>query len=171
MVLGPFQVLAWLPFFTVASYWLIVGSSQFPLTRTVTVVLAGLLAGWASRQRLKAEDQNREIERILASLPVPWALIDSKGVILKGNGLGAALFGSSPEDIAGQSIFDAGADEETRRLRIHDFVKMGETGSPGTGKAFPLGNVAGSKKKLSAQVFRIPSRRGNASLLVLKESS
>lgn len=170
MVLGPVQILAWLPVFTAASYWLIVDSSQFPLTRAFTVVLAGLLASWAAQQRLRAEDQNNEIERILSNLPIPWVLIDIKGVILKTNGPGASLLGSSPEDIAGLSIFDAGADEETRRLRIHDFVKMGETGSPGTGKAFPLGNVAGSKKKLSAQVFRIPSRRGNASLLVLKES-
>jgi PAS domain S-box-containing protein len=169
LVLGPFQILAWLPLFAVLSFWLIVDSSQFPLTRTVTVVLAGFLAAWAARQRLKTEDQNQQIERILGSLPVPWALIDLKGVILKSNGLGADLLGSNPEEIAGLSIFEVGADEETRKLRIHDFVKMSEPSSATAGKSFLLGHVAGSKQKLSAQVFRIPSRRGNASLLVLKE--
>ena len=168
--MGPFKILAWLPLFAAESYWLIVGSSRFPLTQTVTVVLAGLRAAWAARQRLKAEDQNNEIERILSSLPIPWALIDTKGVILETKGPGAGLLGSSPEDIAGLSIFEVGADEETRRLRIHDFVKMGEVNPPGNAKDFSLGNMTGSKKRLSAQVFRIPSRRGNASLLVLTES-
>jgi len=167
--LGPFKILAWLPLFAAESYWLIVGSSRFPLTQTVTVVLAGLRAAWAARQRLKAEDQNNEIERILSSLPIPWALIDTKGVILKTNGPGAGLLGSSPEDIAGLSIFDVGADEETRKLRIQDFVKIVEPSAQSASREFQIGQVAGSEKKVAAQVFRIPSRSGNASLLVLKE--
>ena len=169
MVMGPFQILAWIPLFAAESYWLIVDSSQFPLTRTLTVVLAGLLAAWAARYRLRVEDQNSEIEKILSSLPIPWALIDPKGVILKTNDLGAALLGSSPESIAGLSIFDVGADEETRKLRIQDFIKIVNSDGRAVCPDFQIGKVAGSEKKVSAQVFRIPSRGGTASLLVLKE--
>lgn len=169
MVIGPFQILAWIPLFAAESYWLIVDSSQFPLTRTLTVVLAGLLAAWAARYRLRAEDQNSEIEKILSSLPIPWALIDPKGVILKTNGLGAALLGSNPESIAGLSVFDVGADEETRKLRIQDFVKIVNSDGRAVCPDFQIGKVVGSGKKVSAQVFRIPSRRSTASLLVLKE--
>ncbi|MFM8653236.1 MAG: PAS domain-containing protein, partial [Verrucomicrobiota bacterium] len=92
-----------------------------------------------------------------------------KGVILKANGPGAGLLGSSPQDIAGLSIVDMGADEETRKLRIQDFVKIVEPSAQSASREFQIGKVAGSEKKVAAQVFRIPSRSGNASLLVLKE--
>jgi hypothetical protein len=45
-----FVLLSILPF-AVLSYWLISDSSQYPLVRTITVILAGGIACWASFEK------------------------------------------------------------------------------------------------------------------------
>lgn len=171
MALPPRWVLFWVPWFAAESYWLISDVSKFPLPRTFTVILAGLLAVWAGRQRQKLGDQFREIELMLLKLPTPWILIDSRGSILKSNQAGAEWLGSTREEIAGNSIFAIGATgEEARKLRINDFVRLGQGGLLDSGVEFPLGYIPSSGKKILAYIFSIPSPKKPASLLVLREA-
>lgn len=171
MVIPARWVLFWSPWFAFESYWLINDVSQFPLTRTFTVLLAGTLATWAARQREKLDDQYREIEQMLLKLPTPWILIDGQGSILKSNELGASWLGSSREEIAGNSIFSVGApNEESRKIRINDFVRLGKGSILDQGIDFPLGTIHPSGKKVSAFVFSIPSPKKSTSLLVLRET-
>lgn len=159
-------ILAWIPAFSVLAYWLIHDVSAYPLTRTTTVVLAGLMAAWASRQREKVDEQLGEIDSILLHLPTPWALLNEEGAIVKTNAAGASLLGSTPEDIVGNSIFEVGsAGPQERRRRIEDFMKVSPSGPP---LVLALEPAASGARNIRASVFRLPTRRGKFSLLVFQ---
>lgn len=166
MVFSVQTILFWIPGFAGMAYWLIYDVSAFPITRTITVVLAGLMAAYASRQRQKVDEQLGEIDAVLSHLPTPWALLNEEGAILKTNSTGAALLGSTPEEISGNSIFDAGSSgQNERRRRIEDFLKVPQAGAPHA-LAFKL--EALGEKPVTASIFRIPTRRGRLSLLVFQ---
>ena len=166
MVLSGRWILLWIPAFAGMAYWLIYDVSAFPLTRTTTVILAGLMAAWASRQREKVDEQLGEIESILSYLPTPWALLNEEGAILKTNLAGAALLGSTPEEIVGNSIFEVGSSGEAeRRRRIEDFIKVSPTSAP-QNLVFQLGPSGG--QKITTSIFRIPTRRGKLTLAVFQ---
>lgn len=167
LFLAPRWIIFWTPIFAIEAYVLILGVSQFPITRTVTVVLAGLMSAWAARLRERSHEQASEIEVVLKHLPTPWVLIDTKGSILRSNGPGAAILGSTPEEIAGLSIFEVGSSPGSRKERIQDFVKFPQRTA---GFTFPLGEIQGTGKKIVAKVFPIPLRQGNASMLVLEQA-
>jgi len=77
------QVLLSIPLFTCLSYFMIRGSSEYPLVRSSTVLAGGIVALWASRQRSRLSSQVQEVEAVLQSLPVPWLLSDVLGVITR----------------------------------------------------------------------------------------
>jgi len=77
------QVLIAVPIFTSLSYLMIMDSSRYPLVRASTVMVGGLVALWATRQRSRLAAQVEEVESVLQSLPVPWMLSDSSGVITR----------------------------------------------------------------------------------------
>ena len=166
MVLPTQTILFWIPGFAGMAYWLICGVSAFPITRTITVVLAGLMATYASRQRQKVDEQLGEIDAVLSHLPTPWALLNEEGAILKTNSTGAALLGSTPEEIVGNSIFEVGSSGEAeRRRRIEDFIKVSPTSAP-QNLVFQLGPSGG--QKITTSIFRIPTRRGKLTLAVFQ---
>ena len=166
MMLPARRVLAWVPAFAGLAYWLIYDVSAYPYTRTTTVVLAGLMAAWASRQREKVDEQLGEIDSILLHLPTPWALLNEEGAITKTNAAGASVLGSTPEEIVGNSIFEVGgAGPEERRRRIEDFMRI-QPSAPWM--LFNLNSTQPDTKKISASLFRIPTRRGRFSLLVFR---
>lgn len=167
--LPPRWILGWLPFFTAASYWLIVDTSQFPKTRTVTVALAGLLASSAAHFREKASRQAREIELVLKSLPTPWVLLSGEGSILRSNSLGAGLLGSTPEEIAGHSIFEFSCQEEDRRRLIEAFVKVAKTGTGNGEMDFAWGRMGAGGKTVTSRVIFLPSLKDRPLLMVLRE--
>ena len=170
-VLPPSWILAWLPCFAAESYWLILDSSQYPITRTATVVVSGFIAAWGALCREKAREREQEIELILFNLPTPWVLIDKEGAILKTNSAGASWLGSNPEEIVGNSIFTVGADEPTRKMRLRDFIKLDDAGVSREGVDFPLGKSLATGKMIVSRLLRIPFRKRETSLLVLRESS
>jgi PAS domain S-box-containing protein len=167
LFLAPRWIIFWTPVFAFEAYVLIFGVSQFPMTRTITVILAGLMSAWAARLRARSYEQASEIEVILKHLPTPWVLIDAKGSILKSNGAGALCLGSTPEEIAGLSIFEVGSSPISQKERIKEFVKSTQRTS---GFTFPFGEIQGAGKNIVAKVFPIPLRQEKASLLVLEEA-
>jgi len=166
MMLPARRVLAWVPAFAGLAYWLIYDVSAYPYTRTITVVLAGLMAAWASRQRERVDEQLGEIDSILLHLPTPWALLNEKGAITKTNPSGASMLGSTPEEIVGNSIFEVGGTgPEERRRRIEDFMKIQQSGSS---ILLNLNSAPPGAQKVFASAFRIPTRRGKFSLFVFR---
>jgi len=163
-------ILLWLPLFAATSYYLIMESSQFPKTRIVTVILAGLMGAWASYFREKASQQAQEIEMVLRNLPTPWALISRDGAILKANPQGAALLGSTPEDIVGHSVFEFSSNGKERRLLIDEFVRVDQGLKADSGLDFPLGQIQATGKNVASRIFLIPSLRDKPLLMVLQEA-
>ena len=98
------QVLLAVPLFTCLSYFMIRDSSQYPLVRSSTVLVGGIVALWAAKQRSRLSSQIEEVEAVLQSLPVPWILSDASGVITRHSG----KLVESPEggrDLVGTSFF------------------------------------------------------------------
>ena len=73
---SPRLILLAIPLFAAESYWIIRDSSMDPHIRTISVVLGGLLAFWASLQKKSLEDRLSELDLILSKLQAPWILCD-----------------------------------------------------------------------------------------------
>ena len=98
------QVLLAIPLFTCLSYFMIRNSSEYPLVRSSTVLVGGIVALWASRQRSRLSSQVEEVEAVLQSLPVPWILSDASGVITR-HSAKLAEFSDVGQEIVGASFF------------------------------------------------------------------
>jgi len=70
------------PFFATESYLLIIDHSVYPLVRSSTVLLGGLLSVWLSSSRIKLHRQHVQMASILQLLPIPWIQVDGTGNIL-----------------------------------------------------------------------------------------
>lgn len=64
------------PLFILLSYLLIQAHSPYPLVRTFTVLLGGILAVWVGSSREKLQRQQDEIETIVNLMPIPWLPAD-----------------------------------------------------------------------------------------------
>lgn len=95
-----FVMLSILPF-AVLSYWLIFPSSQYPLIRTATVILAGAIACWASFEKDRLSQQVQEFDAIIRNLPLPWLLSDQNGITLALSSALAHSAGKAPEELIG----------------------------------------------------------------------
>ena len=63
------KVLCAVPLFMWISYFLVMDVARFPVIRSVSVGLAGVLASWAAFQRSKLVVHAGEVEAILEQLP------------------------------------------------------------------------------------------------------
>jgi PAS domain-containing protein len=79
---SPRLILFVTPFFVTESYFLIFHYSDYPLVRSVTVILGGALAAIVSSSRSKLGRQHENISSILRLLPTPWIQSDGTGNIL-----------------------------------------------------------------------------------------
>jgi PAS domain-containing protein len=122
--------------FCLLSYFLIRDSSQFPMIRTLTLSLAGVIAAWASWQKARLGRQVREFEAVIMNLPSPWILSDPNGNVIRTSSLFASLVGKTPEELLGVPHFSllAPAENESseagavaflgksQKLQIHPFL-------------------------------------------------
>lgn len=98
-------VLFSVPFFATLSFFLIQDASNYPLVRSSTVIVAGVLATWASWHKERLHRQMREFDVVIRNLPLPWILSDPNGNVLQASTSLAALAGKSQEELAGMSRF------------------------------------------------------------------
>lgn len=131
----PFVLFSILPF-CLLSYGLIHDSSQYPIIRTITLGVAGLIAAWASWQRGRLSRQMREFEVVILNIPMPWILSDPNGNVLRVSPLFASLVGKTQEELLGVPHFSliVSAEDEpstqgagdflgkSRNLQIHPFL-------------------------------------------------
>ena len=59
------------PLFMILTYLLILDHSPYPLVRTFTVFLGGILSVWVNSSRNKLQRQQSEIETIVNLMPIP----------------------------------------------------------------------------------------------------
>lgn len=87
--------------FCVLSYWMIQDSSLYPLIRSTTVFMGGMIASWASWHKERLDRQIREFEAVLTNLPLPWLLSDPHGNTLRASVAMASLAGKSQDELVG----------------------------------------------------------------------
>lgn len=130
-----FVLSAILPF-ACLSYFLILDSSRYPLIRSLTACIGGLIAAWASWQKACLDRQIREFEAVIMHLPQPWMLCDSSSKIIRVSRSFAALVGKTQEQLIGVPHFslltpaETNPDEteavnipgQSKRLQLHPFL-------------------------------------------------
>jgi PAS domain-containing protein len=87
------------------SYWLIQDASMYPLIRSLTVLIGGVIASWASAQKERLGRQSQEFEAVLMNLPLPWILCDSNNKTLRISPAFASLVGKTLEELVGAPRF------------------------------------------------------------------
>ena len=99
------QVLLAAPCFAFLSYFLVLETARFPVVRSASVGIAGILAAWAAAQRGRIFNHSMEVETILGTLPVPWILSDESGNITRISDKALLLVSSPAESVVGVSYF------------------------------------------------------------------
>lgn len=122
----PRLILAVIPFFAVETYFLIMDSSIFPMIRTSTMVLGGLLAYWTCRQRRSLTFQLAELDIILEKIETPWILCDRTGNIHRISQNAASLAGGHAKDLLGISFFSMFGAGPSKGELIQKFLRSAD---------------------------------------------
>lgn len=119
--------LAAIPLFAVESYLLIMDSSKYPLIRSVTMILGGLLAYWACRQKKNLEERVSEVELVLSSMSTPWILCDRSGNIGRLSASASELVGESLNSLHGSSFFSRFSGGPSKGELIQKFLRAADS--------------------------------------------
>jgi PAS domain-containing protein len=162
------QVLFAAPFFALLTYWLILGTAVFPGIRAMSVLMAGLLASWASSQRVRILHHSQEIETILQTLPVPWILSDGSGNITRTSAKALSLLCLPLKDVIHASFFSLLSPTEGKGAFIRNYLNVFDS------IAEPLKIKVSFAKSPEIQMFAtispIEFREGRRLLTVLNHS-
>ena len=156
------------PFFMLLSYSLIRDHSDYPLVRTFTVLLGGILAIWVISSREKLQRQQDEIETILSFMPLPWLLADSSGNILRISPALQKLSGSSPSNLINTSFFALFSTAQNRGEFIRLFLDTADHST--THKGLHLSLVNPPHTQFIAVLSSLPSPASNSVLIILNPS-
>jgi PAS domain-containing protein len=121
---SPRQILFATPFFALLTYSLIDGAAVFPEIRATSVVMAGVLASWASSQRIRILHHSQELDTILQSLPVPWILSDGSGVITRASAKALSLLALPQKDVIHSSYFSLLSPAEGKGAFIRNYLDV-----------------------------------------------
>ena len=156
------------PLFMLLSYLLIQAHSPYPLVRTFTVLLGGILAVWVSSSRQKLQRQQDEIETILSYMPLPWLLADSSGNILR---LSSALqkFLGPRSNLINTSFFSLFSAAQNRGEFIRLFLDTADNSVTHPGLNLTLANPPHTR--FIASLSSLPSPSGHSVLIILNPCS
>jgi hypothetical protein len=156
------------PLFMLLSYLLIQAHSPYPLVRTFTVLLGGLLAVWVGSSREKLQRQQDEIETILNYMPFPWLLADSSGNILR---LSSALqkFLGPRSNLINTSFFSLFSAAQNRGEFIRLFLDTADNSVTHPGLNLTLANPPHTR--FIASLSSLPSSSGHSVLIILNPSA
>jgi PAS domain-containing protein len=157
------------PLFMLLSYLLIQEHSAYPLVRTFTVLLGGILAVWVSSSRGKLQRQQDEIETILSFMPLPWLLADSSGNILRLSSALQRLFSSSHSNLINTSFFSLFSAAQNRGEFIRLFLDTADNSVPHPGLNLTLANPPHTR--FIAALSSLPSPNGHSVLIILNPSA
>ena len=98
------QVLLAVPLFVCLSYFMVMDFSPFPMVRSFSVLVGGIVACWGATQRCRLSERLGELESLMQSLPSPWILSDDLGLITR-HSSGLQDLSGSARDLVGTSLF------------------------------------------------------------------
>jgi len=150
------------------SYLLIQNHSPYPLVRTFTVLLGGILAVWVSSSRNKLQRQQSEIETIVNLMPIPWLLADASGNLLRISPELQKLIGPSHSNLINTSFFALFSTAQNRGEFIRLFLDTADNFTTHTGLHLALANPPYTR--FVAILSSLPSTRGNSVLIILNPS-
>ena len=166
---SPRLILLAIPLFAAESYWIIKDSSMYPHIRTISVVLGGLLAFWASLQKKSLEDRLSELDLILAKLQAPWILCDRSGNIRRMSTPAAQLAQANFKELEGTSFFSKFSAGASKGELIQKFLKTADSRAP-VGK-LSLAIATTPARTLVASFIPIQTREGPGILVILSPNS
>jgi len=165
---SPRHLLLSTPLFMLLSYLLIQEHSPYPLVRTFTVLLGGVLAVWIGFSRQKLQRQQDEIETILSYMPLPWLLADSSGNILR---LSSALqkFLGPRANLINTSFFSLFSAAQNRGEFIRLFLDTADNSVTHPGLNLTLANPPHTR--FIASLSSLPYSSGHSVLIILNPCS
>jgi len=153
---SPRLILFVTPFFVIESYFLIFDNSDYPLVRSGTVILGGVLAAIVSSARLKLNQQYNNTVSILRLLPVPWIQTDGTGNILSIGNTMLDLLNAPESNLLGTSFFSLFSTSDNRGEFIRLFLDAADNST--------------SRQNLHLNLTRPPHTHFNASISPLSTS-
>jgi len=162
---SPRLILFAIPLFAAESYWIIRDSSMYPHIRTISVVLGGLLAFWASLQKKSLEDRLAELDLILEKLQAPWILCDRSGNIRRMSTPAVELAQANFKDLEGTSFFSKFSADASKGELVQKFLKTADSRAL-VEKLF-LTVATTPARTLGASFIPIQTREGPGILVVL----
>ena len=157
------------PLFILLSYLLIREHSIYPLVRSFTVLLGGILAVWVCSSREKLQRQQSEIETIVNLMPIPWLLADSSGNILRISSALQKLLGLSCSNLINTSFFSLFSAAQNRGEFIRLFLDTADNSVAHPGLNLTLANPPHTR--FIATLSALPSTSGQSVLIILNPSS
>jgi hypothetical protein len=154
------------PLFMLLSYMLIQAHSPYPLVRTFTVLLGGILAVWVSSSRQKLQRQQSEIETIVNLMPIPWLLADASGNLLRIGPELQKVLGPSHSRLINTSFFALFSTAQNRGEFIRLFLDAADHST--THKGLHLSLMNPPHTQFLAVLSSLPSPDSNSVLIILK---
>ena len=153
------------PLFVILTYLLIQDHSPYPLVRSFSVFLGGILAVWVNSSRNKLQRQQTEIETIVDLMPIPWLLADSSGNLLRIGPELQKLLGPSPSKLINTSFFSLFSTVQNRGEFIRLFLETSDNSVTHTGLPLTLTNPPYTR--FIAVLSSLPSPIGHSVLIIL----
>ena len=157
------------PLFILLSYLLIREHSIYPLVRSFTVLLGGILAVWVCSSREKLQRQQSEIETIVNLMPIPWLLADASGNLLRISPELQKLLGPSHSNLINTSFFSLFSAAQNRGEFIRLFLDTADNSVAHPGLNLALANPPHTR--FIATLSALPSTSGQSVLIILNPSS
>ena len=153
------------PLFVILTYLLIQDHSPYPLVRSFSVFLGGILAVWVSSSRNKLQRQQTEIETIVNLMPIPWLLADASGNLLRISPELQKLLGSSHSNLINTSFFSLFSAAQNRGEFIRLFLETADSSVTHSGLNLTLANPPHTQ--FVAVLSPLPSPSGHSVLIIL----
>ena len=153
------------PLFMILTYLLIRDHSTYPLVRTFTVLLGGILSVWVSSSRNKLQRQQTEIETIVDLMPIPWLLADASGNLLRIGPELQKLLGPSHSNLINTSFFSLFSAAQNRGEFIRLFLDTSDNSVTHSGLNLALANSPHTR--FVAVLSSLPSPSGYSVLIIL----
>ena len=157
------------PLFILLSYLLIREHSIYPLVRSFTVLLGGILAVSVCSSREKLQRQQSEIETLVNLMPIPWLLADSSGNILRISSALQTLLGPSSSNLINTSFFSLFSAAQNRGEFIRLFLDTADNSVAHPDLNLTLENPPHTR--FIAALSSLPSPSGQSVLIILSAHS
>jgi len=157
------------PLFVIESYFLIFDNSDYPLVRSGTVILGGVLAAIVSSARLKLNLQYDNISSILRLLPVPWIQTDGTCNILSIGSTMLDLLHAPESKLLGTPFFSLFSTSDNRGEFIRLFLDAADNSA--SRQNLHLNLTRPPQLHFTASLIPLPTARGSSVLIIFQPSA